>query len=179
MSAFTARYARALADVVLQDKLHTADVERQLEDFVETLEASKELREVLQNPSIGLDSKLKLLDAMATRMQMARQTRNFLAVLLQNDRIDALNAIATDYRGEIRARLHIGEAEITSTRELDAEERMQVEREAASLAGLKIQATYRQDASLLGGIVLRIGDTVYDGSVRGRLERMRAMLIAD
>lgn len=179
MSVFTATYARALAEVVIHDKLDTDEVDRQLGDFAATFTESKELREVFQNPSIKLESKLKLLDAIAPRIGMAGQVRNFLAVLLQNDRIDALDFIVAEYRNEIRARLDIAEAEITSTRELDAAERSRIEEEASRLAGLKIQATYKQDASLLGGIVMRIGDTVYDGSVRGRLERMRAVLIAD
>jgi F-type H+-transporting ATPase subunit delta len=110
---------------------------------------------------------------------MLKQVRNFVAVLLQNGRIHAVESITTDYRNEINRRLRISEAEITSVRELNPEEKSKIEAKASVLAGLEICPTYKQDASLLGGIVLRIGDTVYDGSVRGRLEELREKMITD
>jgi F-type H+-transporting ATPase subunit delta len=179
MDAFSLQYARALADVVLADKLDTKEIDRQLQDFQTTWTDSRQLREVFQNPSILLDTKLKVLDAMVPRLGMLKQVRNFVALLLRNDRIHAVESISTDYRNEINRRLHIGEAEITSVRELNPEERSKIEAKAAVLAGLEIRPIYRQDASLLGGVVLRIGDTVYDGSVRGRLEELREKMMAD
>jgi F-type H+-transporting ATPase subunit delta len=179
MSVFTLQYARALADVVMADKLDAREVDRQLAEFLSTFHGSKELREVFANPSIELQSKLKVLDAIAPRIGMAKQVRNFIAVLLQNDRVHAIASIVAEYRNQINVRLHIGEAEITSVRELTAEEKTKIEAKAAGLAGVTIRPVYRQDSSLLGGVVLRIGDTIYDGSVRGRLEELREKLIAD
>lgn len=179
MSVFTLQYARALADVVMADKLDTGDVARQLNEFLRTLEGSKELREVFGNPSIKIELKLKVLDAVAPRIGLIKQVRNFLAVLLQNDRIHAVAPIVAEYHGQINMRLKVSEAEITSVRELSADEKQKVEAKAAGLAGVKVHAVYRQDASLLGGIVLRIGDTVYDGSVRGRLEELHEKLLAN
>jgi F-type H+-transporting ATPase subunit delta len=179
MSVFALQYARALADVVMSDKLDTGEFDRQLTEFLATFAGSKELREVFVNPSIPLDSKLKVLDAIAPRIGMAKQARNFFAVLVQNVRIHAVESIVREYRSEINFRLHISEAEITSVRELSAEEKSNLEAKAAGLAGVKIHPIYKQDPSLLGGVVLRIGDTVYDGSVRGRLEELREKLLAD
>lgn len=179
MSVFVLQYARALADVVMSAKLNTGEVDRQLREFQGTFDGSKELREVFENPSIQLDAKLKVLDAMAPRIGLLPQVRNFLAVLLQNGRIHALAGIAGEYRSQINARLGIGAAVITSTRELSADEKSKLENKASMLAGIKIEAVYRQDPSLLGGVVLRIGDTVYDGSVRRRLEELRETLLAD
>ncbi|MGC1783826.1 MAG: ATP synthase F1 subunit delta [Acidobacteriaceae bacterium] len=179
MSVFVLQYARVLADAVMSDKLDTKDMDRQLGDFMATFANSKELREVLENPSLKLETKLKVLDAIAPRIGMAKQMRNFIAVMVQNDRMNALDAIVTEYRREINLRLHIEEAEITSVRELTAEEKSKVEATAASLAGVQVQATYKQDPSLLGGVVLRIGDTIYDGSVRGSLEGLREKLLAN
>ena len=179
MDAFTLQYAHALADVVLADKLDTKAIDQQLQDFQSTWNDSRQLREVFQNPSIQLETKLKVLDAMVPRIGMMKQVRNFVALLLQNDRIHAVEPIVANYRDEINRRLHISEAEITSVRELNAEERSKIAAKAAALAGLEIHAVYKQDASLLGGVVLRIGDTVYDGSVRGRLEELREKMMAD
>ena len=179
MDAFALQYAHALADVVLADKLDTKAIDQQLQDFQSTWTDSRQLREVFQNPSIQLETKLKVLDAMVPRIGMMKQVRNFVALLLQNDRIHAVEPIVDNYREEINRRLRISEAEITSVRELNAEERSKIEAKAAALAGLEIRAIYKQDASLLGGVVLRIGDTVYDGSVRGRLEELREKMMAD
>jgi F-type H+-transporting ATPase subunit delta len=179
MSVFALQYARALADVIMSDKLDTGLVDWELGEFLATYNGNKELREVFVNPSIQLESKLKVLDAIAARAGMANQVRNFLSVLLQNDRMEAVGSIVAEYRRQINLRLHIGEAEITSVRELSADERSQIEAKAASLTGMRVLATYRQDPSLLGGVVLRIGDTVYDGSVRGSLETLREKLVAD
>ena len=179
MDAFALQYAHALADVVMADKLDTKEIDRQLEEFQATWTDSRQLREVFQNPSIQLETKLKVLDAMVPRIGMLKQVRNFVALLLQNDRIHAVESITSDYRNEINRRLHVSEAEITSVRELNSEEKSKIEAKASALAGLEIRPTYKQDASLLGGVVLRIGDTVYDGSVRGRLEELREKMMAD
>lgn len=179
MSVFALQYARALADVVIADKLDTGEVDRQLGDFFSAFRSSKELREVFANPSITLDIKLKVLDAILPRIGVTKQIRNFLAVLLQNDRMHAYDSIVTEYRNQINLRTGVGEAEIISVRELNADEKSKVEAKAAGLAGVKIQPVYKQDASLLGGVILRIGDTIYDGSVRGRLEELRDKLLAD
>lgn len=179
MSVFALQYARALADVVISDKLDTAEVERQLTDFLDTFRGSKELQEVFANPSIELAEKVKVLDAIAPRVGMVKQVRNFFAVLLQNDRMGAVGSIFAEYRNEMNVRLHISEAEIVSIRELTPDEKSKMEAKAADLTGLKIRPVYKQDSSLLGGVVLRIGDTIYDGSVRGRLEELREKLLAD
>ena len=179
MDAFALQYAHALADVVMADKLDTKAIDQQLQDFQSTWTDSRQLREVFQNPSIQLETKLKVLDAMVPRVGMMKQVRNFVALLLQNDRIHAVESITTNYRNEINRRLHISDAEITSVRELNSEEKSKIEAKASALAGLEIRPIYKQEASLLGGVVLRIGDTVYDGSVRGRLEELREKMMAD
>jgi F-type H+-transporting ATPase subunit delta len=179
MSAFASAYARALADVVVSEKLDTKQIDGQLADFLATLEGSRELQEILGNPSIALDVKLKVLDAIAPKVGLAKQVRNLVAVVLQNGRLHALGQIAAEYCKEINLRLHIREATITSARALDPEEKAEIEARASKLAGTQVQATFKRDASLLGGVVLRIGDTIYDGSVRGKLEELHAKLLAN
>jgi len=109
------------------------EIDRQLEDFQSTWTGSRQLREVFQNPSIQLETKLKVLDAMVPRIGMLKQVRNFVALLLQNDRIHAVESITSDYRNEINRRLHISEAEITSVRELNPEEKSKIEAKASAL----------------------------------------------
>jgi F-type H+-transporting ATPase subunit delta len=93
MSAFAARYARAFADVVLDTKLDPADVEQQLRDFAATFAASKDLREVLLNPSIPTAKRVSILDAVNSRIGCGPKVRNFLAVLISHERLAALSAM--------------------------------------------------------------------------------------
>jgi F-type H+-transporting ATPase subunit delta len=178
MSAFAARYARAFADVVLEAKLDPATVEQQLNDFAASFRGSKDMQEFLLNPSIPVAKRVSILDAVNRRIGCGAIVRNFLAVLISHERLHALGEILKEYRAEMNRRLLIADAEIVTARPLEAEERAKLEREAAELAGTRVNATFRQDKSLLGGAILRIGSTIYDGSVRGRLERLKQRLVA-
>jgi F-type H+-transporting ATPase subunit delta len=178
MSAFAARYARALADVVLDTKLDSAEVERQLTDFAATFAASKDLREVLLNPSIPSAKRVSILDTVNSRIGCGPKVRNFLAVLISHERLAALSEIIEQFRLEMNRRLSISDAEVVTARPLQDQERARLEREVAELAGTRVNATFRQDKSLIGGAMVRIGSTIYDGSVRGRLERLKERLVA-
>jgi F-type H+-transporting ATPase subunit delta len=178
VSAFAARYARAFADVVLDTKLDPADVERQLTDFAATFAASKDLREVLLNPSIPAAKRVSVLDAVNRRIGCGPKVRNFLAVLISHERLAALSEMIEEFRLEMNRRLSISDAEVVTARPLQEQERAKLEREVAELAGTKVNATFRQDKSLIGGAMVRIGSTIYDGSVRGRLERLKERLVA-
>ncbi len=178
MSAFAARYARAFADVVLDTKLDSADVERQLTDFVATFAASKDLREVLLNPSIPSAKRVSILDTVNSRIGCGPKVRNFLAVLISHERLAAIGEIIEEFRLEMNRRLSISDAEVVTARPLQDQERAKLEREVAELAGTRVNATFRQDKSLIGGAMVRIGSTIYDGSVRGRLERLKERLAA-
>ena len=178
MSAFAARYARAFADVVLDTKLDSADVERQLTDFAATFAASKDLREVLLNPSIPSAKRVSILDTVNSRIGCGPKVRNFLAVLISHERLAAISEIIEEFRLEMNRRLSISDAEVVTARPLQDQERAKLEREVAELAGTRVNATFRQDKSLIGGAMVRIGSTIYDGSVRGRLERLKERLAA-
>jgi F-type H+-transporting ATPase subunit delta len=104
--------------------------------------------------------------------------RNFLAVLISHERLATLGEIIEEYRLEMNRRLSISDAEIVTARPLQDQERAKLEREVADLAGTRVNATFRQDKSLIGGAMVRIGSTIYDGSVRGRLERLKERLVA-
>lgn len=177
MPAFVSHYARAFADVIATAKLDAKAIDRQLTDFLATWDGSKELREVFENPAVGLDLKLSILDKMNAKLGMQRELRNFIAVLLKNDRIAHVGEVAAAFRAELEARQGIREAEIVTARELGEQERASLLAGVGKMAGAKIQATFKLDASLLGGVVVRIGSTVYDGSVKGRLERLREELV--
>ena len=178
MSVFAARYARALADVVLDAKLNPEEVEGQLEDFAATFAGSKELRELLLNPSIPTRKRVAILDTVNSRIGCGPKVRNFIAVLIRNERLGALAEILEEYRFEMNRRLQISDAEVVTARPLPEQERNSLEEQVAKLAGTRVNATFREDKSLIGGAMVRIGSTIYDGSVRGRLERLRERLVS-
>ena len=178
MAAFAARYARAFADVVLSAQLPAEEAEGQLQSVLNLRGESAERRTALFNPAIPADQRVKVIDALAPRLRLRREVRNFLAVLLRHERMDAVQEVVAAYRAELDRRRGISEVQITSARSLDPGERRVMEQQVARLAGTEVRAHFREDGSLLGGAVVRIGSTVYDGSVRGRLDRMKQELMA-
>jgi F-type H+-transporting ATPase subunit delta len=176
MSAFAARYARAFADVVLAAKLDPTQVEQQLNDFAATFEGSKDLQELLLNPSLPAARRVSILDLVNRKIGCSKVVRNFLAVLISHERLHALHEILPEFRAEMNRRLSISDAEVITARALDPQERLTLEKKVAELAGTRVNATFRQDKALIGGAIVRIGSTIYDGSVRGRLERLKERL---
>jgi F-type H+-transporting ATPase subunit delta len=178
MPAFVSHYARAFADVVTSAKLDTTAIDQQLADFLATWDGSRELREVFENPAIPAVQKVAIVDKMNTKLGRIRQLRNLIAVLINNDRIANVHEVVAAYRAELQERQGIRQAEIVTARELSEQERATLLAGVGQLAGSRIQASFKLDKSILGGTVVRIGSTVYDGSVRGRLERLKEALIA-
>jgi F-type H+-transporting ATPase subunit delta len=177
MAVFTLRYARALEQVVTGMKLDPAAVLGQLNDFAGTFEGSAQLREVLMDPSITKEQKLKVLDAIAGRIGMLPQVRNFVAVITDHQRLHELREIVTDYAALADEHAGLTDAEITSARPLHETDRAELEQQVGKLAGSRIRATYREDRSLLGGAIVKVGSTVYDGSIRGQLQQLKQKLV--
>ena len=178
MSVIALRYAHAFASVVASQKLDAEAAQQQLGDFRATFEGSRELREVLSDPGIAREQKLKVLDAIAGRIGMVPQVRNFIAVIMDHDRLADLGEILDEYHAVADEEAGLSEAEIVSAHVLNAEDRSALEAQVAKLAGGRIRATYSEDASLLGGAVVRIGSTVYDGSIRAQLDRLKQRLVS-
>jgi F-type H+-transporting ATPase subunit delta len=178
MAAFVSRYANAFADVVTAAKLDTVAVDQKLTDFLATWNGSPELREFFENPAIAVNEKVAILDKLNAKIGMQKELRNLIAVLISNNRIAQVSEVAESYRRLLQEQMGVHSAEIVTARELDAKEREALLAEVSKLAGGKVEARFKLDASILGGTVVRLGSTVYDGSVRGRLDRLRDSLIA-
>ena len=176
MAAFVARYARAFADVVAQEKLDIAALDRQLNDFLATFEASPELRALFSNPAVAATQKVAFLDKLNAKLGLQKQLRNLIAVLINNDRIGEVREVVEAYRAELQERQGIRQVEIVTARELNEKDRAGMVAGVGKLAGARIEASFKLDESILGGTVVRIGSTVYDGSLRGRLERLKTVI---
>jgi F-type H+-transporting ATPase subunit delta len=136
------------------------------------------LREVWEAPSIPAEQKRALLDAIVARERISRPVRNFMAVLMDHRRIRFLEPVVTEFEQELDRRMGFVEAQIVSARVLAEPERSRLEAQVEKLTGHKVRARYTQDSSILGGAVIRVGSTIYDGSVKGQLDRIREAISA-
>jgi F-type H+-transporting ATPase subunit delta len=178
MAIYVSRYAHAFNDVVNSAKLDAAALDAQFSDFLATWGGSGELRNFFENPSIPSVEKVGILDKLNAKLNLAKELRNLIAVLISNDRIAQVSEVADAWRALLKEQMGIRTAEIITARALDQKEKDALVADIATMAGSKIDASFKLDASILGGTVVRIGSTVYDGSVRGRLERLKEALIA-
>jgi len=175
-ASVTNTYARALADVVIDLRLDAAKTLREAQSVAAWVAGSEQLRAVWQAPSIRAGQKRAVLDAIVAREGTSRPLRNFLAVLIDHHRVPFLGPIVKQFEKELNRRSGFVEAEITSARDLDAPERTALESQVERLTSKKVKARYARDESLLGGAVVRVGSTIYDGSVKGSLERIRTAI---
>jgi len=177
MASVVGVYARAFADVVIKSKLDSARMLQELRGFEALLGESVQLRRVMENPSIPGDRKRAVLDVVAQRLGMTPQVRNFILVITDHRRLPLLSEILKQLEQELNDRMGIADAEIITARELSETEARQLESEIGRLTGKHVRARYSRDASLLGGARVKVGSTIYDGSVSEQLERMREKLV--
>jgi F-type H+-transporting ATPase subunit delta len=173
MASVASTYARAFADVILDTHLDADRSIAELRAIASLLAESSDLRRVWENPAIPAEQKRRVLDVIAERDGVSKQTRNLVAVLIDHRRIHFLEPIIRQLEKELDARLGFAEAQITSARLLGDAEKQEFETQVGKLTGKKVRAHYDEDQALLGGAVVRVGSTIYDGSVKGQLERMK------
>jgi F-type H+-transporting ATPase subunit delta len=178
LSATAQRYAAALADVAMEQKSAEA-VKRDLAAFVEMFFPSADLRNALESPSVNCDVKLKVIADIAAKMGLSAAVRNFICLVVDHRRTEMLREMVQAFAGELNKRLGIEEAEVTSARELSAAEKKELTTVLERRTGKKIEARFQEDKELLGGAIVRLGSTIYDGSVREQLNRLRQRLEAE
>jgi len=176
MAAVLGRYARAYAEVAVKNKLNPEKTVAEFQQMSDVVNGSRELRNVLQNPAVSREQKLKLLDSIIQHIGASKMLRNFLAILIDHRRIGNIGDVLEQFKRELDRRMGIADAKVSSVRELSSAEKKSLEQQLAAITGKTVRATYSQDASLLGGVLVRVGSTIYDGSVQGRLQRMRQEL---
>lgn len=173
MAAVAGRYARAFAEVAAAHNMDPDKTVQELEQLGALFTESHELHNVFLNPAVPHEQKVNLLDAIINKMGGSRMLRNFLAVLVDHRRIGQINEIAREFREQLDTRMGIADAQVNSARPLSAAEKKTLETQLAGVTGKTIRARYAENPELLGGAVVRIGSTIYDGSVRGQLEKIR------
>ena len=173
MASVANTYARAFADVVFSAHLDAARAIGGLRRIATLYGESVELRRVWENPAVPTDQKQKVLDAIVQQEGIERHVRNLVAVLMDHHLLHFVQRIVEQLEKEIDARMGFAEAQVSSARELGDGEKRALEAQIEKNTGKKVRATYGLDASLLGGAVVRVGSTIFDGSVKGQLEKIR------
>jgi F-type H+-transporting ATPase subunit delta len=151
----------------------------QLRSFETALRSSLELHNALVTPAVPGSRKKAVVGRIADILGLSRIARNFLFVLVDHRRIASLTAIIHSFELVVEERLGFARAEIASASQLTEPQRAAINRELERLTGKRIRAQYAVDAALIGGVVARIGSTVYNGSVRGQLDSLERRLSAE
>lgn len=177
-TALASRYAAALSEVAMEQR-NADQIKGDLSSFTEAFYTSADLRNFLESPAASAEQKRKVIEVLASRMKLATASRNFIFLLVDHRRTEMLREIQDAFQSELNARLGIAEAQVVSARELSGEEKRELTSALERRTGKKIEARFHKDESLLGGAVVRVGSTVYDGSVREQLTRLRQQLKAE
>jgi F-type H+-transporting ATPase subunit delta len=147
--------------------------------FEDALKLSPELHEVLITPAVPIGRKRAVLGRLGDLLKLSRITRNFLYVLLDHRRVPLVYEIIAAFEQSVDERLGFARAEVRSASELSEAQRTALTMQLHRLTGKQIRARYAIDEALIGGVVARIGSTVYDGSVRGQLQTLERRLSAE
>ena len=169
------RYATALADVIIERR-EEAEVRNELAAWERLIVDNAALLEALSNPTVSYDQKRNVLEELIQRTQVRPTTANFLRLLLKNQRLPELAQVNLKLGEVLDERAGVVGVQVISARPLAEDLKMQLKQKLSELTGRTAQLKFETDEALLGGIVTRIGSTIYDGSVRNQLSRLREEL---
>lgn len=169
------RYARAFADVLLAPRAQSnVDVElKSLEDFAQTVNSNADFRNILMSPAVSTEKKTEVAKRLANAFSLSPLALRFLIVIIEHGRIPLLSDILVSVRQDLDTRMGIARAKVTSAVDLTPEQQNDVQSRLSQLSGKQVRAEFTTDPAILGGLIARIGTTIYDGSVRGQLQALR------
>jgi F-type H+-transporting ATPase subunit delta len=176
LSVVASRYGRALADVVVSAHVDGASVLTALRQVEEVIDGSAELRAALQSPAVSPARKRSAMQRVIAPLGLPEKVRNFVNVVIDHGRVKDFSNIVEAFEQLLDERLGFVAADVRSAKELSVSQRSAIEAQLSRVAGKKAKLKFSTDPALIGGVVARVGSTVYDGSVRGQLERLRTKL---
>lgn len=173
--ASAARYARALLDVAIKES-STDQADRELTAFVDLLQQHPELQRALIHPSVHAAAKKAVVQQLLDRLQPSSPAGKLLLMLADRDRLTLVQDVAAIYRERLHEHQRIIRAEVTTAEPLAEERTTQLRDRLAAATGQTVMLTTRVDPAIIGGMVTRIGSTVYDGSVATQLQTIKQQL---
>ncbi len=165
------RYASALADVIIA-RNEEAVVREELANWEGMILSNPPLLEAFTNPTVPYEQKAKVLNELIARTKVCPTTANFLRILLKNQRLAEISEVNAKLAHVLDERSGVVGAQVTSARPVADSTKAALEEKLGVITGKKVRLSFLTDEALLGGIVTRIGSTIYDGSVRNRLKRL-------
>lgn len=171
------RYAKALFDVVVEEKNDLAQVDRDLQAVVAMMHESPELATAAGRSGVTEAARQSLMEAVADKMGLATPVKKLLVLLAESRKLNLIPDLSDAYQDRLLAHQNIVRADVTSAAPLSAEKTRELAASLGKVTGKKVELSVSVDPELLGGVVAKIGSTVYDGSVRTQLTRMRQQLV--
>ena len=180
-AAVASRYARALVDVVLAptSKTQPDRVRQDLHAFEQALTGSPELSTALLSPAVKRARKRAVIERLVKALDLSTTARNFLLVLIDHRRTGELASIIPAFEKLVDERQGRLQVDVVSAQELKPPQQTALVQRLETVSGKQVRLNLKVDESLLGGVMLRLGSTVYDGSVRGRLDAIGRQLQAE
>jgi F-type H+-transporting ATPase subunit delta len=165
------RYAAALADVAIERR-EEREVQTELEHWAVLIESHAQLKEVFANPTVVYDQKRKVLEELISRTRVRETTGSFLRVLLKNQRLSELREVSARFGYVLDERAGVVAANVTTARPIPEELRNTLHEALATATGRTVRVSFSTDEAIIGGLVARIGSTIFDGSVQSHLDRL-------
>ena len=174
--ASAGRYAKALLDVVIKEA-DPVKTEQELASFAELYSTNEDLRKAFSNPAVPVQAKRGVIEQLSNRLKPSKPVTKLLLLLADRDRLELLPDLLTAYRERLMDYQQVVRAEVVSAMPLPEPQTKQLQDKLAHLTGRKVTMTTRVDPAIIGGVVARIGSTVYDASVTRQLEKMKERLV--
>ena len=171
------RYARALFDVAIKEQQDLDAIDRDLAEFVDLMKAHPLFEKVLLNPAVPAPRKRAAVAAVIGGAKLWPAVAKLLVLLAERDRLVLLPDLLAAYRERVRDMRKIVRAEVVTAEPLSPERAQAVARGLEQMSGRNVQMDLRVDPAIIGGVVARIGSTVYDASVATQLQKMKQRLV--
>lgn len=166
------RYAAALAEVA-SERYEADEVEQEIDAWAKLIDETQ-LREVFSNPTVPYDQKRRLLEELIARTKVRETTASFLRVLLRNQRIAQLKAVAERFAQVLDERRGVVTAKVTTARPIAEDLQAALGQTMSAVSGRTVKLSFTTDETIVGGVITQIGSTIFDGSIEGQLERLRS-----
>ena len=175
ISTVAKRYAKAFLEAAIKQRNFSTVLE-ELENFSNTLQAAPLLHTLFSNPAISAKAKLRVLKELGSRTKYQQLTFNFLSLLIQRGRLNLLDQVTLSAEQQFLEKQGIMVVEVITAQRLRPDEENRLTDKIQEFTGKKVQLENRVDSSLVGGVVTRIGTTLYDGSIQAQLEQLRVKI---
>lgn len=170
------RYARALLDVAQKEQADLSKIEAELTGFNHLLASHDTLGKVLISPAVPAPKKRDAVKALVARLELSPIVAKLLVLLADRDRLVLLPDLVTTYQQRLLDLRHVVRAEVTTAEPLASDRAAAIEQSLAKATGRTVIMSTHVDPSIVGGLVARVGSTVYDASVTSQLQRMKQRL---